>query len=312
MPRVRNDEYNRKRQDEFLKAFAEIGVIKPAAAAIGSSPICHYQWLANYPDYAERFETIRRQCEANGTAKAHRKRTGRQPGSKLSTGLYAESRAERKGPFVEALRGGMTFQRATASIHASLASVYRWMREDEQFAEEVRLAREASEALVKERANTARRDKMAELWDDPARRARMSEVKKAMWDDEERRSKRSEMMLAQWGALDTDARTARLANMRKAIKGGVTVTDLEAKVMMALNDLQTPYLAHYVIGTFSADFFIPSHNVIVEADGDYAHRDHEADAERDAALAALGFTVLHLSEQEIKAGDFSKLVEALA
>lgn len=61
--------------------------------------------------------------------------------------------------------------------------------------------------------------------------------------------------------------------------------------------MQYPVLNRYV-----ADFFIPEHNVIIEADGEYWHSKPEAiehDKRRDLELKAAGYTVIRLKEKDL-------------
>lgn len=45
------------KQNAFLKAFVEVGVITAAAEAAGIERTTHYQWLREDPDYPAKFQT---------------------------------------------------------------------------------------------------------------------------------------------------------------------------------------------------------------------------------------------------------------
>jgi len=53
-----------------------------------------------------------------------------------------------------------------------------------------------------------------------------------------------------------------------------------------------------VIGRTIVDFFCPTAKLIVEVDGE-THADVERDRRRDAYLAGFGFTVLHVTNQDV-------------
>jgi very-short-patch-repair endonuclease len=104
-----------------------------------------------------------------------------------------------------------------------------------------------------------------------------------------------------------------MANMRRAFKGGHKLTAIEAAVMQALNDREIPHLVHKTIGRYIADILVPSLHLVIECDGAWHHsRRIASDKERDEELRALGFETLRLSEEEIKAKDWSRLDAELA
>lgn len=57
----------------------------------------------------------------------------------------------------------------------------------------------------------------------------------------------------------------------------------------------------YRIGKFRVDFAVPSRMLVFEADGEYWHKDKEADRLRDSELTAQGWRVLRFDEQWLKA-----------
>ncbi len=83
--------------------------------------------------------------------------------------------------------------------------------------------------------------------------------------------------------------------------------------MEYLNAVDVPHFVHKERSGCVLDLFVPHLNLDIECDGSHFHDESTAEREatRDAALAEIGVTVLRLSEAEIKAGDFSRLAEAL-
>ncbi|WP_433909904.1 endonuclease domain-containing protein [Sphingomonas yabuuchiae] len=53
-----------------------------------------------------------------------------------------------------------------------------------------------------------------------------------------------------------------------------------------------------VVGHYIADFLCPATGLIVEVDGD-THADTDRDNRRDAALAELGFKVVHIANTDV-------------
>jgi len=149
---------------------------------------------------------------------------------------------------------------------------------------------------------------MKRLWADPEYRQRYQ----AAIDNPERRERLSEAAKAQWAALTPEEQEAKLRHMRRAFKGGHKLTSIESAVMLALNDRELPYVVHKQIGRYIADILIPSLHLVIECDGAWFHvQRRSSDEERDAELRALGFATLRLSEEEIKAQDWSRLDEKL-
>ena len=76
-------------------------------------------------------------------------------------------------------------------------------------------------------------------------------------------------------------------------------TEPEIRLWRALSRSQLGYKfrRQAVIGSFIADFLCPQKALIVEVDGDT--HDVDTDRRRDAALHALGFTVLHVTNIDV-------------
>lgn len=70
-----------------------------------------------------------------------------------------------------------------------------------------------------------------------------------------------------------------------------------------LDTMDVDFIPQHIIGRAIADFYIPSQNKIIEADGDYWHSKPEVrkrDKRRDKWLEAKRYSILRLPESEIK------------
>jgi very-short-patch-repair endonuclease len=85
-------------------------------------------------------------------------------------------------------------------------------------------------------------------------------------------------------------------------------TSIEFKVYEKLKDMGIIFETQKIINKkFVVDAYIPSLNLIIEADGKYWHsleRIQKKDKAENAYLKKCGFNVLRLSEEEIKGGYF--------
>jgi len=62
------------------------------------------------------------------------------------------------------------------------------------------------------------------------------------------------------------------------------------------------YFREYQFGRYTADFYLPVHNIVIECDGVYWHASpqvKERDARKDKALELLGITVFRFNEDDI-------------
>jgi very-short-patch-repair endonuclease len=77
-------------------------------------------------------------------------------------------------------------------------------------------------------------------------------------------------------------------------------TELERWLFAALDADGVNYEPYAPVGQYVADALLPDHAVIIEADGVRWHRKREARGrERDADLAAAGYTVIHFTDLEM-------------
>lgn len=104
------------------------------------------------------------------------------------------------------------------------------------------------------------------------------------------------------------ASPARLAKFHRA------ATEPEKRVAAILETLRVEYLPQHAMGFYTVDFFVPSSNLVVQADGDYWHanpatyptpsrtqqKQRRLDHSCDSYLSRRGFTVVRLWESDLR------------
>lgn len=281
-------------QGPFLAIISEGIPLERAVRDAGITKTIHRQWLQADPDYAEAFQRIYEDSAEQ------RKQVISAMRSRASAARW-EKPGARDG-YREWSRQYWTAERRQ-DWSGQMQAAYKDPARREKL---LAAAREWWERPDSREINSQR---MKRLWADPDYRERYQ----AAISNDERRAKLSEAAKAQWAALSEEEKQARLASMRRAFKGGYKLTAIESAVMMALNDREVPHLVHKQIGRYTADILIPSLHLVIECDGAWHHaRRMASDQERDEELRALGFETLRLSEEEIKAKEWSRLDEVLA
>lgn len=105
-----------------------------------------------------------------------------------------------------------------------------------------------------------------------------------------------------------DIRKKRSEQAKRAIVNGErpwvfgwakTGTKLEALVAALLDSAGVEFVSQHQIGTKIVDFFIPSVNAVIEADGVYWHRDRPND-ERDGYLLRHVSAVTHITDDQLR------------
>lgn len=128
----------------------------------------------------------------------------------------------------------------------------------------------------------------------------------------ERRRISAQKMRDRWEAMTQEQKDA---SIKRLLTGrGKKATEIEIAVAAVLDILSISYEFEFSLDRFVVDFYIPSLNTVVEADGEYWHRSPETqakDQERDARLAYLGYRVVRLSEQAIKEDALKAVVHGL-
>lgn len=95
------------------------------------------------------------------------------------------------------------------------------------------------------------------------------------------------------------------ANIKRATAAAARAkpSSIELTIRAVLDGVGVPYFPAYPIGPYAADIYVPSHRLVIECDGTYWHRNSaEKDKARDMYMIGLGYSVLRLPEQDIRAG----------
>jgi len=269
----------------MLTAYRETGAIGASCAHVGILPIRHKRWLHEDASYAVAVAAITGERSARGLRSGRAQSPGRP--------VDEQRRQEQQDRFLEAFARIGFVDAAAKAAGVAFKNHYRWLSDDPSYSERFLAADAAAETSGVRRGERPHRARTPE----GRERARQIAIAREAAKTPKEKARR-------------DAYLAR--NVAK-IKGGAWITEIEGKVMEALNDWEVPYLVHFPVGAYVADVYVPSHHLDVEADGAAFHTAGTArrEAERDAALAAVGVTVLRLTEAEIRAADWSRLRAAL-
>lgn len=301
-PRARNGNYGGERgavkkqnQERFLEALRRCGIAIDAANEVGIVKATYNYWMRTDSAFAERAR---------------------------------EAFAAR-----EEVRAQTVFERRSRAGNAAWADPERrseWARRQRQefWTPERRAdwSRRVSEIANTPETRAARSAGAKRAWEDPEKRSQFSETMRQRWEDPEYRARqeakmaepesrrrRSEAAKARWALIPPEERRARLRKMRRQLKGGYRLTKIEAAVMTALNERELPYFVHYPVDGYVADILVPSLSLVIECDGAYYHdRRNGTDEIRDAAMLALGYETLRLSEGEINGRKWDRLDAAVS
>jgi very-short-patch-repair endonuclease len=130
-----------------------------------------------------------------------------------------------------------------------------------------------------------------------------SEAVRLQWEGNDSRREAFGATISAWKRANPDAAREHSLIGNVALQT-TSPTSIERALMSALGAAGIAYEFQYVVGgKFLCDFAFPAARLIVETDGSYWHRSErqrKRDASKDAYLSACGFTVLRLSEPEIK------------
>ena len=290
----RREALKRERQEKFLAAISRGLTRHEAAKESGVTYEGQQYWEQTDPEYAARFQ------QAYEEAAETRKALTSEKKRKASKARWDDPQArETWGEFQKTTW--------TPEKRAELSA---------------RMSRQMSDPEARKRLGEASRAR----WDEPGRREEWSEHMRALWADPERRKvflahydepgfreSVSEQVRQHWASIPQEERNEKLKKMRRRMKGGNIITDIEATVMDALGRMLVPYIMHAPIDRYTADIFLPHLKLIVECDGAWHHDQRpDFDAARDEKIAELGFRTLRLTEAEIKDGSFTvRLKEAL-
>ncbi len=274
-------------QQAMLVAYRETGSIVQSCERVGISHIRHKRWLHTHPDYERQINLITELRTAQGLKSRYQTGTGRP--------IDVVSRKSQQDRLLKSFAEVGLIALAARLSGVGAKNHYRWIRDDEQYA--VRFFE--IEARVKD-DGTAKRNRKRSGAHTPEQRENVRQGalrRHANMTPEQKQAER-----------------ARLRGLTAKIKGGTYVTSIEAKTLIKLNEVHVPYFLHYMVGDYVADIYIPSPKLDIECDGSAFHDDTTTarESERDADLASTGITVVRLSQFEIEAGDFTRLLAALA
>ncbi len=287
-------EERKRKQEAILAALKKTGIVLDAARETGVSAASFYTWFREDPEFAGKAAPILEETrELAQRIKAER--TG------------AASRASWDDPARREAWGEFQRENWTPEMRAAAGERNRERQNDPEFREAWLEATRAASASPEGRA--ANSERMKRLWADPEHRARYI----AAIADEDRRARLSEQARQQWEVLSPGERKEKMRSLRRVFKGGHRLSQIEADVLMALNDRDVAYQAHKWIDGYVADIVIPSLKLVIEADGAQFHPvDGERETARDEALKTLGYRTLRLTEKEIKAKDWTRLDQEIA
>ena len=273
-------------QEAMLTTYRETGSVAVSCERVGIPTIRHKRWVKSDADYASAMAQIT----------TDRRQVGLKSGRELATGRPVDvmQRREQQDRLLGFFARIGLLDRASKESGVAFKNHYRWMEDDPEYARRFVTLKNEVEANGVASSNRLPRGPHTPEQIERSRAA----------------------ALARHAAMTPEQREAHRAGLRKAnahIKGGKVVTQLEAAVLMVLNACLVPYFVHFGVGGYTADVYVPSLRLDIEADGSAFHNEDtaEREAERDAALAAVGVTVLRLTEAEIEAGDWSRLHAAL-
>lgn len=287
---------DRKRasQGRLLAALAESGIIEDASRETGIPHATHVHWMNADPDYAQRAQ------EVLAATEELRKQRLTERVSKASKARWADPERRQQWSEYQKELWSDPGRRADAAHRTRV-----WMADAEKRA--AWLAANTSPMATAE-GRERHAALMKNLWADPEYRERQLEKMRSP----EQRQKSSEGAKRQWARMSEEERREVMRRRRVVFKGGFRLTQIEATVISALNDLGVWYRVHAKVDGYVADI-LAMPDLIVECDGAWFHdQRQDTDEIRDERLAELGFRTLRLPEKEIKDGSFvPRLREAL-
>jgi very-short-patch-repair endonuclease len=180
---------------------------------------------------------------------------------------------------------------------------------------------EADKASRTPESNAKRSATQKKLWENPEFRAQHAETEakpevkarrsaaaKALHADPEFKERHRESLRRSW-----EENPGSRQKSLDALLAKVPITAAEVTVLQALTARGLACTVHKRLGRYEADVYVESLKLDVEADQHWhtAPSRKAHDAKRDAILAAQKITVIRLTEEEITAGDWSRLDAAI-
>lgn len=208
--------------------------------------------------------------------------------AKLSASLRVSPKARAHNDRLSVLKSG----RPTSDAHkAALRSSAAFQAASAAAREKAHAARRGAK-LSPEHLAIVRANNLGRTFG-PEARQRMSEAAK-------RRGPRTD---AHRQAMSVAMKASDKAASQRSRLYLANPSSIERIVHAVLDAMGVAFQPQHRVGRYIADVFVPSHQLIVECDGSYWHRDRaQQDAARDDYMRARGLSVLRLSETDIRAG----------
>lgn len=169
-----------------------------------------------------------------------------------------------------------------------------------------------AETDLRERVSKATKEAMVEVNARPEFQANLKRAMQKVGANPEWRAKLCQSHKAMWQTPEYQESWANAMSEVHRYRGR---TAIEIIVATVLDDWGFEYEQQKRIGRYSADFYVPDKNLVVECDGEYWHGRKsgakEKDARKNAYLAAQGYAIVRLPEADIKSGNFTVLLHAL-
>jgi very-short-patch-repair endonuclease len=168
----------RVRQDAFLAAYQETGVIVQAAERSGIVATQHHAWLKSDPEYAVRFAVLK-ETTPKPTRKPH-------PRGYRIGGLRGEQRSANQEKFLEAYSQSGIAADAAQLSGVPLMTYHTWVQNDPEFAARAAEVATATEAQRRETMSARWSSAATQTWSDEGRRERQRQRQREVWTPEKR------------------------------------------------------------------------------------------------------------------------------
>jgi very-short-patch-repair endonuclease len=106
-----------------------------------------------------------------------------------------------------------------------------------------------------------------------------------------------------WWAAKTHAQKLAITQPARLAAGSSKPTRIEITMKAALDQLGIEYVFQQPFGRYTVDFYIPSHSLVIECDGEKWHSSptqRAYDSQRDADLRLLGLSIIRWRGRNLK------------
>ncbi len=196
-------------------------------------------------------------------------------------------------------------RRHSPEVKEKIAAGNRGKKMSAESIEKMRAAKKGKKHTDAFKQQVSERHKGKKLSDETKRR--MSEAVKERFKDPARKAASSLGRRKFWATLSAEERTRITRPGRLACLEATRLrepTSIERIVAGILSDMGVAFEQQVLFKYYSADIFLPDHNVIIECDGDYWHSTPVMiahDKKRDKWFANHSIGVIRLKECDIKA-----------